>query len=299
MKRITSAAAVAFALIYPAFHAAPAAAQAPANLADPLVDIAYVQPANPAFRPIYDRLVKLQVLEELRQFLAPLRLPRKLTVRVEQCGAATRPFKPQGPAVVCYEMIDQIEKFAAKANENSREIVVVGTFVQAVFHEVAHAIFDILQAPVWGREEDAADRLAAFMMLQFGEAPARKTIGGTATFFALSNRTWTGSAFANVASPEAQRYFNFLCIAYGGAPKSFEYLVKAEKDKSRAAAGRSRATVSGRICAGPQSLQSADHALRGPGFVREVAGRRLEAERQISAERAQSRIAADKSIKHG
>jgi hypothetical protein len=232
MKRITSAAAVAFALIYPAFHAAPAVAQAPANLQNPLVDIAYVQPTNPAFRPIYDRLVKLQVLEELRQFLAPLRLPRKLTVRVEQCGAATRPFKPQGPAVICYEMIDQIEKFAAKANENSREIVVVGTFVQAVFHEIAHAIFDILQAPVWGREEDAADRLTAFMMLQFGEAPARKTIGGTATFFALSNRTWTGSAFANVAAPEAQRYFNFLCIAYGGAPKSFEYLVKAEKDKA-------------------------------------------------------------------
>jgi hypothetical protein len=229
MKRITSAAAVAFALIYPAFHPAPANAQVPAN---PQVDISYGQPANPAFRPIHDRLVKLQVLEELKQFLAPLRLPRKLTVRVEQCGAATRPFVPQGPAVICYEMIDQIEKFAAKANQNSREIIVVGTFVQAVFHEVAHAIFDILQVPVWGREQDAADRLAAFMMLQFGEAPARKTIGGTATFFALSNRTWTGSAFANVASPEAQRYFNFLCIAYGGAPKSFEYLVKSEKDKA-------------------------------------------------------------------
>ena len=128
-----------------------------------------MQPANPAFRAIHERLVRLQVLEELRQFLAPLRLPRKLTVRVEQCGAATRPFKPQGPAVVCYELIDQIEKFAAKANENSREIIIVGTFVQAVFHEVAEAIFDILQAPVWGRAEDAADRLAAFLMLQFGE----------------------------------------------------------------------------------------------------------------------------------
>lgn len=231
MKRITSAAAVAFALIYSALNGAPAAAQTPAP-ANPQVEIVYAPPANAAFRPIYDRLVRLQVLEELRQFLAPLKLPRKLTVRIEQCGAARRPYQPQGPAVVCYELIDQIEKFAAKANENSREIVIVGTFVQAVFHEVAEAIFDILQVPVWGRAEDAADRLAAFMMLQFGEAAARKTIGGTATFFALSNRTWTGSAFANVASPEAQRYFNFLCIAYGGAPKSFDYLVQAEKGKS-------------------------------------------------------------------
>ncbi len=233
MKRIMSAAAVAFAFILPIAYAAPVAAQAPAQPpANPQVDIAYVPPANANFRAIHDRLVRLQVLEELRQFMAPLKLPRKLTVRVEQCGATTRPYNPQGPAVVCYELIDQIEKFAAKANENSREIIIVGTFVQAMFHEVAEAMFDILQVPVWGRAEDAADRLGAFLMLQFGEEAARKTIGGTATFFALSNRTWTGSAFANVASPEAQRYFNFLCIAYGGAPKSFDYLVQAEKGKS-------------------------------------------------------------------
>ncbi len=233
MKRIISAAAAAFALIYPIGDITPAAAQAPAaGAGNPQVEVAYVPPANPAFRPIHERLVKLQVLEELRQFLTPLRLPRKLTVHVEQCGASTRPYRPQGPAVVCYELIDQIEKFAAKANPNSREVIVVGTFVQAVFHEVAEAIFDILQVPVWGRAEDAADRLGAFLMLQFGEEAARKTIGGTATFFALSNRTWTGSAFAAVASPEAQRYFNFLCIAYGGAPKSFDYLVQAEKGKS-------------------------------------------------------------------
>jgi hypothetical protein len=232
MKRIIGAAAFALASMSAVLSPVPATAQAPASFVNPQVDVAYVQPANPAFRAIHERLVRLQVLEELRQFLAPLRLPRKLTVRVEQCGAATRPYTPQGPAVICFEMIDQIEKFAAKANENSREIVIVGTFVQALFHEVAEAIFDILQVPVWGRSKDAADRLGAFLMLQFGEEAARKTIGGTATFFALSNRTWTGSAFADVASPEAQRYFNFLCIAYGGAPKSFEYLVKAEQGKT-------------------------------------------------------------------
>lgn len=232
MKRMIGAAALALASMSAVLSPVPATAQATAGLVNPQVDVAYVPPANPAFRAIHERLVRLQVLEEMQRFLAPLRLPRKLTVRVEQCGATTRPFKPQGPAVVCYELIDQIEKQAAKANPNSREIVLVGTFVQAVFHEVAEAIFDILHTPVWGRSEDAADRLTAFLMLQFGEEAARKTIGGTATFFALSNRTWTGSAFADVASPEAQRYFNFLCIAYGGAPKSFEYLVKPEQGKS-------------------------------------------------------------------
>jgi hypothetical protein len=77
---------------------------------------------------------------------------------------------------------------------------------------------------------DAADRLAAFIMLQFGEDVAFQTILGTADFFRLSGRTWTGNAFAEVNSPDAQRFFNFLCIAYGAAPKSFEFLINPVKE---------------------------------------------------------------------
>jgi Putative metallopeptidase len=223
--------AAAFVLMLsPLLPAMPAAAQAPAALQNPQIEIVYGQPGNPNYRPIYDRLKRLQVLEELKQFLVPLRLPRKLTVQVDQCGAATRPYKPGGPATVCYELVEQIERVAAKTDENLREMVIVGTFVQAVFHEVASAVIDILQVPVWGRREDAADRLAGFIMLQFGEDVARQTVIGTGIFFEASGKTWTGSQFAEVNSPEPQRYFNFLCMAYGGAPKVFESLAKAEGD---------------------------------------------------------------------
>jgi hypothetical protein len=230
MKYVMRAAAVVVAL-FTAIAATPAVAQAPSVLQNPQVEIAYVQPGNASYRPIHDRLRKLQALEELKQFLAPLRLPRKLTVQVDQCGAATRPYKVGGPATICYEMVEQIERIAAKANPSMQQTVIVGTFVQAVFHEVAEAVMDILQVPVWGRSEDAADRLAGFIMLQFGEAVARQTIVGTAVFFEVSGKTWTGNQFADVSSPEAQRYYNYLCMAYGGNPKIFEFLVKADGDK--------------------------------------------------------------------
>src|SRR5262249_41634178 len=128
------------------------------------------------------------------------------------------------------EVVDKIEKIAAKADANVRERVLIGAFVQAAFHETAHAVFDILQVPVWGRANDAADRLAAFIMVHFGGDVALHTILGTAEFFRLSGHTWTGSEFAEVNSPEAQRFFNYLCIAVGGAPKSFAFLVNP-KDK--------------------------------------------------------------------
>jgi hypothetical protein len=229
MKCFPSAAAFVL-MLSPLLPATPAAAQAPAALQNPQIEIVYGQPSNANYRPIYDRLKKLQVLEELKQFLVPLKLPRKLTVQVDQCGAATRPYKPGGPATICYELVEQIERVAAKTEENLRETVLVGTFVQAVFHEVALAVLDILQVPIWGRREDAADRLAGFIMLQFGEDVARQTVIGTGVFFEASGKTWTGSQFADVNSPEPQRYFNFLCMAYGGAPKVFEGLAKAEGD---------------------------------------------------------------------
>jgi Putative metallopeptidase len=210
---------------------APAAAQqVPAELQNPLVEIVYREPRTLAFKPIAERLKQHHVLEQLKVFLAPLRLPRKLTVNVDECGAPTRPYRSQGPVTICYELVDQIEKVAAKADASERERVLVGAFVQVAFHETAHAVFDMLQVPVWGREDDAADRLAAFIMVEFGEDVAMQTILGTAAFFRLSGRTWTGSEFAEVNSPEAQRFYNYLCIALGGAPKSFDFLVNP-KDK--------------------------------------------------------------------
>ena len=209
----------------------PASAQQPAELRNPNVEIIYKEPRTAAFKPIAERVKQRRVLEQLRVFLAPLRLPRKLTVNVEECGAPMREYKPQGPVVICYEVIDQIEKIAAKADPAVRERVLIGAFVQAAFHETAHAVFDILQVPVWGRANDAADRLAAFIMVHFGEDVAMQTILGTAAFFRLSGHTWTGSEFAEVNSPEAQRFYNYLCIALGGAPKSFKFLVNP-KDKN-------------------------------------------------------------------
>lgn len=227
----TCATGAAMAALMASMMTVPAPAQqVPADLQNPNVEIVYKEPRTAAYKPISERLKQRRVLEQLRVFLAPLRLPRKLTVNVDECGAPTREYRAQGPVTICYELVDQIEKVAAKADASVRERVLVGAFVQVAFHETAHAVFDLLQVPVWGRVNDAADRLAAFIMLNFGEDAAMQTILGTAEFFRLSGRTWNGSEFAEVNSPEAQRFYNYLCIALGGAPKSFDFLVNP-KDK--------------------------------------------------------------------
>jgi len=192
------------------------------------VDVVYAEPKDPQFLPIRERLMRRQVLEQLRLFLSPLRLPRKLLVQLDQCNAERRPYQPGGPVTICYEYIAKIEQIAPRnqpAGGLPRETMIVGAFVQAVLHEVAVATFDILDIPVWGRETDAADKLAGFIMVQFGKDVALKIMIGAAWYFDASERTWNESDFASEQSPEAQRFFNYLCIAFGSDPASFKFLI--------------------------------------------------------------------------
>jgi hypothetical protein len=201
----------------------PAAAQAPTLPANPMIQVEYIRPtlgSNPvqfaSFETMYAWLLLRRPLEELSIFLAPLKLPSPIKIQVDACGAERRAYVPGKPVTICYELIDKIEKVAAGVDNNIKQKVIAGTFVQAVLHETAYAVFDVLKIPVWGRADDAADRLSAYVLLQFSGEIATLTIVGSAEFFLASSRTWTGSEFAATVSPEAQRFYNFLCIAYGG-----------------------------------------------------------------------------------
>ena len=191
------------------------------------VDIAYVPPNNPAYQGVYERVKARKPLEELQLFLAPLRLPQKLVLETAECGATKIPYDG-GPVKICYEYLDQIEKLAPadiSADGVTRANAITGAFVQVALHQVAEGLFDMLQVPIWGREEDAADKIAGLMMMQFGKDVALRTLTGTTYFFEASNHTWTGVDFSDPESTEDQRFYNYLCIAYGGDRATFGYVV--------------------------------------------------------------------------
>jgi hypothetical protein len=97
------------ALIWQASQNVPARAQ---DLQDSQIDIAYVAPKNTAFQPYYEELKRRQVLEELQQFLSPLRLPRKILVKTDECSTNTAPYDSGKPIIVCYEYIARIVELA-------------------------------------------------------------------------------------------------------------------------------------------------------------------------------------------
>jgi len=206
-----------------------------------MVDIAYAEPTNAALLPIYERLRKREVLENLREFLSPLQLPRRLIITMQSCNRANA-FYANTRVTICYEYIELIQRRAPKAPTPegvTYEDAVVAGVVSVVLHEVSHAVFDLLRIPILGREEDAADQLAGFIMVQFGKNVARRVIAGKAHLWDHAGSKQpprSKRAYADTHGTEYQRFYNILCIAYGQDPENFEDYVK----KNILPAGRAR-----------------------------------------------------------
>ncbi len=200
---------------------------------NPNIDIAYMRPVGGKFDLIHDRMRQLEVLETLQEFLSPLKLPRKITVKMDQCGGAlTMPYT-QGVVTICYEHLASIRDTApqdgfvsfGQGRELTADQAVAGGIARLILYETSFAVFDVLRIPVWGRIEEAADNVTALIMLDFGEELAWTTILGSAWYLAQRGMLGTGF-FSDAARPlEAQRFYNYLCFAYGAQAKAYEFLV--------------------------------------------------------------------------
>ncbi len=197
------------------------------------IRIEYVSPTNPAHGEIHDLMKERQVLEKFREFLSPVRLPEPLLLKFEGCdGVSNAWYEPGSHAVtVCYEYIAEVVGNAptrTTAAGVTRDDAIVGPGIEVFLHEIAHALFDMLKLPILGREEDAADQIAAYALMQLGTEDARRTVVGVAYMYGHEAQAQTPGMkqFADAHGLPAQRFYNLLCMAYGADPKLFADLVE-------------------------------------------------------------------------
>ncbi len=90
---------------------------------------------------------------------------------------------------------------------------------------------------MWGRVDDAADRLAALVMVSFSEEISKTVLTNNLILFEVSavlDRVWTGSDFASDKGPAAQRFFNYACVAIGADFQNFGGLTQNKGGFTRA-----------------------------------------------------------------
>jgi hypothetical protein len=191
------------------------------------VQYRYVEPTNPAHHRIYDRLREVGVLQKLAGILRPFRFPRTLTLSVQDCDGSVNASYWRDDITVCYEYFDfMLENAPTETMPRglTRHDALIGMTLDVLLHETGHAVFDMMEIPFLGREEDAADLFSAYMLLQFKQQESRRLIGGAA--FLLKRQVEKGPEnpsrlreLAEIHDFPAQRFFNLICMAYGADPE--------------------------------------------------------------------------------
>jgi hypothetical protein len=209
----------------------PGAAQAGVKAKTGMFRGAYEPPKNPQHQEIYLFLKKTEVLEKFSESLNALRLPKPLLIKFAGCdGTSNAWYEPaDGTVTFCYEYVAELKAGSAGAVAHGipADDAYLGAVVFVLLHETSHAVFDLLKVPLLGREEDAADQVAALTLLSAGEGLARRVLGGAAWMYLHDSkgRMPDDSDFADVHGLDAQRFYNVLCMAYGSNPASFKGMV--------------------------------------------------------------------------
>ena len=215
------------------FCAMQPAAWAAADLKPNRVKISYVPQSNTAHQHIYEVLQERRVLERMQGYLSPLRLPKTLFLKTAGCKGESNAWyeNEEHTVTVCYEYIDEVLRNApdvTTAAGVTPQDAIVGPTIEVFFHEIGHAIFDLLKVPILGREEDAADQIASYGMLRLDQDIARQTVAGVAYMYGHEMKSDTPGIeqFADAHGVSAQRFYNLLCMAYGKDSKMFADLVE-------------------------------------------------------------------------
>lgn len=118
----------------------------------------------------------------------------------------------------------------------TREDAFVEANVLAIlYHEMGHALIDILQLPVFGQEEDAADVLSVLLIHDLYEEEAAAGIIYDAAFGFLGEAEENAPVYWGVHGPDLQRYYTMICLFYGANPDAREALaIELELPEERA-----------------------------------------------------------------
>ncbi len=112
------------------------------------------------------------------------------------------------------------------ASMNDTGLFVLGNVLFAIYHEFGHALIDLLDLPVVGREEDAADGFAAIRMIPPAPDPLRdELIIAVADGWRLQGEAVVGrfdrQSLWDEHALDEQRHYTMVCLLVGSDQEGF------------------------------------------------------------------------------
>jgi hypothetical protein len=208
------------------------------------VTVSYPTPPNPDYVLTQEYFKSTQYLESVAAPLNDLiAWPQDLLLSLGECGVANAFYYPDGKQVaMCLELFYAFLRELRPLAESDEQfnLWVNGVWAYSIYHEIGHALIDILELPAVGREEDAVDQLAALVMLGNGDPVWKEALDGVLGYHIIrgSNEVAMGELpFWDEHSLSLQRAYDLACIAYGHEPNHFSpYLAFLPQERAQGCA---------------------------------------------------------------
>ncbi|MEM8802891.1 MAG: DUF4344 domain-containing metallopeptidase [Pseudomonadota bacterium] len=100
----------------------------------------------------------------------------------------------------------------------------VNAFVDAnvlsiFYHELGHAVIHLLEVPIFGQEEDAADMMSVLLIDALYDEETAQALAYDSAFGYINDPERTQEvAYWDVHGPDEQRFYNHVCNFYGANP---------------------------------------------------------------------------------
>lgn len=201
--------------------------------------LTYAPVQDPDYRDVRDLFREAGLLEEAVKALNnTFRIPRDVEVTLRECGEANAYYESDSRRIsLCYELVAYYADifFIDAETEEDQEIAgeaVAGATLFTLFHELGHALIDLWDLPITGREEDAVDQLATIILLEGGEDGQSAALSGAEAFWGEEEDDESAEgeeeSFWDEHSLGEQRYYNIVCWSYGSNPEGLSDLIEDE-----------------------------------------------------------------------
>lgn len=194
--------------------------------------VVYAKIENPDYQEIETLLQEVRLLEDtVAELNTVFALPADVPVVLRECGEVNAFYDPNTREIsLCYEMVEDLMAMFMAEDQTDEEAeaagaAVAGATIFAFYHELGHALIDLYDLPVTGREEDAVDQLATMILLEGGEEGEAAALDGASSFLSEEEQELDDLAFWDEHSLDDQRFYNIVCWSYGKNPEGFQDLV--------------------------------------------------------------------------
>lgn len=208
--------------------------------------LTYANVQDKDYRELRDVFQETGFLEEaVKSLNETFLLPATVEITMRECGEANAYYESNGRRIsLCYELVASYAGmfFAEAESEEDEEWAgeaVAGATLFTLYHELGHALIDVWDLPITGREEDAVDQLATIILLEAGEEGEAAALNGASSFWVEEDEEAEEEdpGFWDEHSVGEQRFYNIVCWSYGKNPNGLSHVIEDEWLPEARAAG--------------------------------------------------------------